>query len=263
MIIIGERISVIAKKVREAMAARDPKPLQDLAKAQFDKGANYIDLSIGPAEDDGPQLMDWAVKVLQEVVPAPLCLDTTNKAAMIAGLKAHNNQWGRALINSASGEQERLNNMMPLAGEYGAEIIALTLTEKGIPALAEERCEVAANIMAKAMECGVPMEDIWLDPLILPVPFQQDKCKESIRAIKLFRELNDPPMKTTVGLSNIANGAPKELRGIITRNFLVLLMYEGLYSAILDPNDKEMMDTIKTVDVLMEKRLYAHSYLEL
>lgn len=153
--------------------------------------------------------------------------------------------------------------MMPLAGEFNAEIIALTLTEKGIPALAEERCEVAANIMGKAMECGVPMEDIWLDPLILPVPFQQDKCKESIRAIRLFRELNDPPMKTTVGLSNIANGAPKELRGIITRTFLVLLMYEGLYSAIADPNDKEFMDTMKTVDVLMEKRLYAHSYLEM
>lgn len=263
MIIVGERISVIAKKVREALIARDPEPLKELAIQQVQAGANYVDLSIGPAEDDGEELMDWGVKVIQSVVQVPICLDTTNPKAMRAGLKAHNNSWGLPLINSASGEQERLDNMMPLAGEFGAQIIALTLNEKGIPAMAEDRCVIAAEIMGKALECGVPMENIWFDPLILPVPYQQDKCKESIRAIRMFQELNDPPMKTIVGLTNICQGAPKELKPLIIRTFLTLLMYEGLYAAIADPNDKELMAVIKTTDVLMEKKLYAHSYLEM
>jgi len=107
------------------------------------------------------------------------------------------------------------------------------------------------------------MEDIYLDPLILPVPFSQDKCLESIRAIRLFREMNDPPMKTVVGLSNISNGAPKEMRPLINRVFTALLMYEGLDSAIIDPNEREMIEVIKTVDILMGKTLYAHSYLEM
>jgi 5-methyltetrahydrofolate corrinoid/iron sulfur protein methyltransferase len=263
MLIIGERINVITKVQREAMMSRDKGPIQEMAKDQVKNGAGMLDINIGPAEDDGPGLMDWMVKTVQEVAQVPLCLDTTNPEAMKAGLKAHDNTWGRALINSASGEEERLNAMMPLAGKYNSLIIGLTLNKQGIPALAEERCEIAAEIMGKAMEDGVPMEDIYLDPLILPVPFSQDKCLESIRAIRLFKEMNDPAMKTVVGLSNISNGAPKHMRPIINRVFTALLMYEGLDSAIIDPNEKEMMDVIKTVDILMGKTLYAHSYLEM
>ena len=116
MIVIGEKISVMAKKVREALGKFDPKPLQDLAVAQDKAGAHYIDISIGPAEDNGPKLMDWAVKVLQEVVQKPLCLDTTNLKAMEAGLKAHNNAWGAPIVNSTSNEPERFP-MMELAGK--------------------------------------------------------------------------------------------------------------------------------------------------
>jgi len=263
MLIIGERINVITKLQREAMQKRDKAPIQEMARNQVKSGAGMLDINIGPAEDDGPALMDWIVKTVQEAVQVPLCLDTTNPAAMEAGLKAHDNTWGRPMINSASGEEERLNVMMPLAGKYGAQIIGLTLNKQGIPALAEDRCAIAAEIMAKAAEDGVPMEDIYLDPLILPVPFSQDKSLESIRAIKLFRELNDPPMKTVVGLSNISNGAPKYLRPILNRVFTALLMYEGLDSAIIDPLELEMIQVIKTTDILMGKTLYAHSYLEM
>ncbi len=126
MIIIGEKISVMMKKVREALQKRDPKPIQELAVAQANAGAHYIDVSIGPAEDDGPQLMDWAVKVVHEVVQKPLCLDTTNVKAMEAGIKAHNNTWGLPIINSTSNEPERFP-MMELAGKYGTKIVALTL----------------------------------------------------------------------------------------------------------------------------------------
>jgi 5-methyltetrahydrofolate corrinoid/iron sulfur protein methyltransferase len=262
MLIIGEKISVIAKKVREALGKFDPKPLQELAVAQSKAGAHFIDVSIGPAEENGAKLMDWAVKVVQEVVEKPLCIDTTNISAMEAGLKAHNNAWGVPLINSTSNEPERFP-MMELAGKYNAKIIALTLGKGGIPADAEDRCVIAAEIMARGMEYDVPMEHIFLDPLILQLCTMQDQGLQAIRAVKMFRELNDPPMNTVVGLSNISNGALKPVRPIINRNFLTMLMYEGLSAAIIDPLDKDMMDTVKTVEMIMGRKMYAHSYLDM
>jgi len=262
MIIIGEKISVMMKKVREALMKRDPKPIQELAVAQAKAGAHYIDVSIGPAEDDGPQLMDWAVKVVHEVVQKPLCLDTTNIKAMEAGIKAHNNTWGLPIVNSTSNEPDRFP-MMELAGKHGTKIVALTLGKGGLPADAEDRCVIASEIMARGMEYGVPMENIFLDPLILQIATMQNQGFQAIRAVKMFRELNDPPMNTVVGLSNISNGAPKHVRPIINRYFLALLLFEGLTSAIIDPLDKDMMDTVKTVEMIMGKTMYAHSYLEM
>jgi len=262
MIIIGEKISIIAKKVREAMTKHDPKPIQELAEAQWKAGAHFIDVNIGPAEDKGEELMTWMVQSIQEKVPIPLCLDTTNPIALEAGLKAHNNQWGRALINSTSNEPERFV-MLELAAKYNTQVIGLTLGKGGLPADAEERCAIAAEIMARAGEYGVPIEDIFLDPLILQVCTMQDQALHSLKAIKMFRELNDPPMKTVVGLSNVSNGVPKEMRSIIDRVYLTLLMYEGLTAAIMNPLDKELMDTLKTTNVFLGKTLYAHSYLEM
>lgn len=262
MIIIGEKISIIAKKVREALMKYDPKPLQELAVAQAQAGAHFIDVSIGPAEDDGPKLMDWAVKVVQKVVQKPLCLDTTNIKAMEAGVKAHNNEWGVPLINSTSNEPARFG-MMELAAKYKAKVIALTLGKGGLPADAEDRCAIAAEIMARGAEYGIPMENIFLDPLILQICTMQDQPRQAIRAVRMFGELNDPPMQTVVGLSNVSNGAPKEMRPIINRYFLALLMYEGLSSAIIDPLDKDMMATVKTVEMIMGKTMYAHSYLDM
>jgi 5-methyltetrahydrofolate corrinoid/iron sulfur protein methyltransferase len=262
MIIIGEKISVIAKKVREAMNSRNPKPIQDLAYAQWKAGAHFIDVNIGPAEEKGEDLMKWMVEIIQEKVKAPLCLDTTNASALEAGLKAHNNEWGKALINSTSNDPERFG-MLELAAKYNSEIIALTVGKGGLPADAEERCAIAAEIMARAAEYGVPLEDIYLDPLILQVCTTQDQAMHSIRAVRMFQELNDPPMKTVVGLSNISNGIPKELRSLIDRVYLSLLMYEGLTAAIANPLDKDLMDTLKTTDVFLGNTLYAHSYLEM
>jgi len=262
MIIIGEKISVIAKKVREAMNARDPKPIQELAEVQWKAGANIIDVNIGPAEDGGEDLMKWMVESIQQVVQAPLCLDTTNASALEAGLKAHNNEWGKALINSTSNDPERFP-ILELAAKYNSEIIALTVGNRGLPADAEERCGIAAEIMGRAAEYGVPMEDIYLDPLILQVCTTQDQAMHSIKAVEMFQELNDPPMKTVVGLSNISNGVPKEMRSLIDKTYLTLLMNAGLTAAIANPLDKGLMDVMKTTDLFLNKTLYAHSYLEM
>jgi 5-methyltetrahydrofolate corrinoid/iron sulfur protein methyltransferase len=278
MLLIGERINVITKAQREAMLNRDPKPIQDIARAQVEGGANMLDVNIGPAEDDGPALMDWIVKTVQEVVQVPLCLDTTNLEAIRAGLKAHNNEWGRPMINSTSGETERLNTFMPVAAEYQCDIIGLCLTGSGLPADANERAAIAVDIMTKAEEVGLPVDHIHLDPLVLMLNGNQDQAMHCIQSVEMFQALSDPPMKTVVGLSNIANTAPLSMKGILTAVFFQMLRDAGLTGAIIDPLEKEFMEVVrsgdprtvyrpedvdKTIQVMRGDIMYAHSFLEI
>ena len=285
MIIIGEKLSIIAKRVREAMMKKDKGPIQEIAIAQWKAGAGMIDANIGPAEDGGEDLMQWMVTTIQEVVSLPVCLDTTNAMAIEAGLKVHNNQWGRPLINSTSNDPERFP-ILELGAKYNAQVIGLTVGKGGLPADAEERAAIAAEIMGRAMEYGVPLEDIYLDPLVLQIATSQDHARHVIKAITMFQEMNDPPMKTVVGLSNISNGCPKHIRPILNKHYFIMLMNAGLTAAIADAHEmaeavqekkmiddvfagkkiddaKKMTEITKTIDVIMGKTLYAHSYLEM
>lgn len=262
MIIIGEKLSVIAKRVREAMNNKDKGPIQEIAEAQWKAGAAIIDANIGPAEDNGEEMMEWMVTTIQEKVQAPVCLDTTNVQALEAGLKVHNNEWGRPLLNSTSNDPERFP-VLELAAKYNSDVIGLTVGKGGLPADAEERAGIAAEIMARAMEYGVPMENIYLDPLVLQIATTQDQALKVIETIRMFQDLNDPPMKTVVGLSNISNGCPKALRPILNSYYLAFLQFAGLTAAIADPLEKEVVTAVKTTDVIMNKTLYAHSYLEM
>lgn len=285
MLVIGEKLSIIAKRVREAMMKKDKGPIQEIAVRQWKEGSGMIDANIGPAEDGGEDLMRWMVTTIQEAVPLPICLDTTNYSAVEAGLKVHNNEWGRSLINSTSNDPERFS-MLELAAKYNTQIIGLTVGKGGLPADAEERSAIAAEIMARAMEYGVPLEDIYLDPLVLQIATSQDHAMKVIDAIKMFREMNEPPMKTVVGLSNISNGCPKHIRPILNKYYFIMLMNAGLDAAIADAHEmaeamqeKQLVDDIfagkkikdaekmmviqKTLDVIMNKILYAHSYLEM
>lgn len=285
MLIIGEKLSIIAKRVREAMMQKDKAPIQEIAVRQWKEGSGMIDANIGPAEDGGEDLMQWMVTTIQEVVPLPVCLDTTNSNAIEAGLQVHNNQWGRPLINSTSNDPERFP-ILELAAKYNSQVIGLTVGKGGLPADAEERAAIAAEIMARAMEYGVPLEDIYLDPLVLQIVTSQDHALKVIDAIKMFQEMNDPAMKTVVGLSNISNGCPKALRPILNKYYFMLLMNAGLTAAIADAHEmaeaiqgKQLIDNVlagrkiddaqkmseitKTLDVIMGRTLYAHSYLEM
>ncbi len=285
MLIIGEKLSIIAKRVREAMMKKDKSPIQEIAIRQWKEGSGMIDANIGPAEDGGEDLMQWMVTTIQEVAPLPICLDTTNAKAIEAGLQVHNSEWGRPLINSTSNDPERFP-ILELAAKYNSQVIGLTVGKGGLPADAEERAAIAAEIMARAMEYGVPLEDIYLDPLVLQIATSQDHALKVIDAIKMFREMNEPPMKTVVGLSNISNGCPKHIRPILNKYYFIMLTNAGLDAAIADSHEmaeaiqeKQLVDDIlagrtiedaekmkviqKTYDVIMNKTLYAHSYLEM
>lgn len=259
ILLIGEKITVTSSKVNQALKERDAKQIQELAVRQIEAGANMLDVSIGPGTKGGPEMMEWLVKTVQEVVDAPLSLDTTNPAAMEAGLKVHR---GQALINSTTAEKERLAGMLPLAKTYDANIIALTMTEAGIPRDANERAAIAVDILGAMAEHDVPLERLYLDPLILSVGVMQNQACEVMTAMALFKELSDPPLKTLAALSNVFNGCPARVKNVLGRTYLAMLMTIGVDAVILDPLEAEIMDTIKTVQVFKNDVLYAHSYLD-
>ena len=258
MIIIGEKINIMSKSLGEAMKKRDKGPILEMARKQVEAGANYLDINIGPGQKDGPELMKWLVKTVQQELKVSLSLDTTNYEFMEAGLSVHQ---GQAIVNSASGEPERLDKMMNLAATYKAKVIGLCLTAQGIPRDANERVAVAAEILVKASECGVAAENVCLDPIILPVAVSQKDMLEVLESIRMFKHLSDPSPQTVVGLSNSSNSIPSPLKQLVDRTVLVMLMSAGLDAAILDPLDKELMDALKTALVLRNEILYAPSYL--
>ena len=249
MLSIGENIQILSTLVQKAVDSRDPKPLQELAKKQVEGGADILDLNIGRRKKDGPEVMRWMVDIMQEVVPGvSLSLDTTNAAAIEAGLKRCQEIGIKAMINSTSADPERLEVTMPMAAEYNSKIIALTMG-KNIPATADGRVELAMEVLIpKAMELGIPMENLYLDPLVLTVNGMQAHTPEAINAIRMFKALSDPPPMTVVGLSNVSNGVPHENRSLINRTYLVMLMAAGLDAAILDPLDTAQNEVIQIIE---------------
>jgi len=246
MLIIGENIHIISPKVKAALEAKDSQLIQDLALRQVQHGAGMLDLNIGPQRKRGVEVMEWMVDTIQAVTDVPLSLDTTNAAAIETGLKRVKRQ---AMINSTSCDPERLESMMPLAATYNARIIALTMGKSGIPTTADARVQMAMEILIpKAMELGIPMSNLYLDPLVLTVNGTQEHAPETLNAVRFFKQLTDPPPMTVVGLSNISNSVPSEGRSLLNRTFLVMLMAAGLDSAIADPLDQKQNEFIRIVE---------------
>ncbi|MBC7225120.1 MAG: dihydropteroate synthase [Anaerolineae bacterium] len=247
MLIIGENIHIIAPRVKQIIQERDTKGLQQLALEQWEAGARAIDLNIGPQKKHGVEIMEWAVDAVQEVIPdVTISLDTTNVAAIEAGLKRCKNP---AFINSTSAEEERLATLPPLAAKYNAKLIALTMTKSGIPVSAEERVRIAMEILIpRITEAGVPIENLYIDPLVLTVAGTQEYVPECVEAVRYLKYAFDPPPKTVVGLSNVSNSVSKENRSLINRTYLVMLMAAGLDAAIADPLDQAQNEVIRIVE---------------
>ena len=249
MLVIGENIQIISTLVKNAVENREAKPLQDLARKQVEMGAGMIDLNIGRRKKDGTEVMPWMVDIMHEAVPGiGLSLDTTNAAAVEAGLKRCKELGVEAMINSTSADPERLEATMPLAAEYDCKIISLTMGAN-IPATADGRVELAMNVIVpKAMELGIPMERLYLDPLALTVNGMQEHAMETINAVRMFKMMLDPPPMTTIGLSNVSNTTPHQGRSLLNRIFLVMLMATGLDSAIADPLDEKQNEVIRIIE---------------
>ncbi len=290
MILIGENINIMSKTIGPALKERNPKPIQELAKAEA--GVDYLDINIGPARKLGDELMSWVVGTVQEVTDKPLSLDTTNPVAMEAGLKAHK---GKALINSISLQPDRLEQELPLVKKYNAAMIGLLWGIEGMPRDAAERGVLVAELMYHAGEMGIANEDIWIDPILTPVSVEINQVKACFEFMSMLKDIA-PECKSTVGLSNISNGTPTHLRPYLNRTCMIMLMKYGLHSAIVDAFDAELIslargemphivnlvhgvmdgdkpdlsslsqkevEYVKTVRVLTGESLYSDSWLEI
>jgi 5-methyltetrahydrofolate corrinoid/iron sulfur protein methyltransferase len=244
---IGENIHIVSSKVKQALQDRDGGFFVNQARKQKEAGADAIDLNIGPRKKDGPEVVDWLVDCMQEAVPGmTLSFDTTNLAAIETGLKKVGSN---AIVNSTSAEEERLANVPPLAAKYEAKLIALCMEKSGIPVSADARIGIAMEkLIPRAMEVGVPMENLYVDPLILTVSGMQEYVPEAVETVRMLKMVMDPPPMTVVGLSNVVNQVPREMQPLINRVYLIMLMAAGLDAAILDPLDHELMETIRIVE---------------
>jgi len=291
MVLIGENIHIISKAVSLAIKERNLKLIHELAIAQTKAGVDYIDLNLGPVRKTPEETTGWLVKTVQEVSPLPLSIDTLNPVAMEAGLRLCKK---RPLLNSASGRTDSKAQMLPLAKKYNTDVVLSVLTDKGCPPDVDSRTESIMETVAYANELGIPTEDIWVDPMILPISADQKQVREAVEFVKILPDLL-PGIKSTVGLSNVSNGTPEELRGILNRTYMVVQGRYGLYSAIVDALDKELIalnrgempnivdliyktmdgenidlsslsskeqDYVKTTRVLMGETLYSHAWLE-
>ena len=259
MIIIGERINGMFVDIREAIQAKDPKPIQEWAVKQEEAGAHILDINTGASvmKDEQPAVMEWLVKLAQEVSKLPVAIDSTNPIAIEAGLKAAR---GQAMINSTTAEQRLMDMFMPMAAKYNAQIIGLAMNEKGVPKTADDRAALAMELVVNADMNGIPMQDLFIDPLALPCNVAQEHAPEVLRALGLIKNLASPSPMTTLGLSNVSQRCTN--RPLINRTFLVMCMACGLDSAIVDANDNDLVDSAAAANLLLNKDIYCDSYLK-
>jgi 5-methyltetrahydrofolate corrinoid/iron sulfur protein methyltransferase len=296
MILHGESLNVISKVIGTAYKERDPKPIQEEALDQKEKGMDYIDINLGPAKKDGHELMPWVCQVVQEVVPdIPLLLDTSNINAIEEGLKVLKPAKHPHIINSIMARPERYEVMLPLAVKYDADMVALLWGPDGLPRDENERAALAVELIYAANEAGVQNERIWVDGIVTPVNIQQAQLVSLLNFMMMLEDIA-PGVKSTCGLSNISNGPPVELRPILNTTYMIMLERYGMKAVISDPLDtnltavakgkrpeivdivhqamdgtapdpasidKELGDYVKTVKVIMGETLFSDSYLDI
>ena len=290
MKLIGENLNIVSKKYGPALKERNAGPVQELAIAQTKAGMDYLDINIGHARKDGNKFMEWVVTTVQAVTAVPLSLDTTNPIAMEAGLKAYR---GKTLINSIS--LERMETELPFVLKYNSDFVALLWGRDGLPRDANERGAIAAELLYNANEKGISNDRIWFDPIVTPaVNIASNHVKHCLDFLSMLPDIA-PGARSIVGLSNVSNGAPNNLRPYLNRTLLMMLMKYNLHSVILDALDRELIDIargnrpellklvqramdgeiidpasisaeevkyVKTVKVLLGEVLYSDSWLE-
>jgi len=256
MIFVGERINTGFKDIKQAVTDKDPKPLQEWAKKQTEAGANYLDVNLG-AVSSKPEDMCWMIETVQAAVDTLICIDTNKPAILAEAIKVCNKP---PLVNSTTAADEKLEQFLPIVVEHNASVIGLAMDEAGTPKSTDKRVEKAGMLVAKAMEYGIPSERIFLDPIVMPLKFMQDQAKEILEATKQFTLFSDPPPHIVCGLSNISNGTTH--KKLINRTFLVMAIGMGMDAVICDVMDTDLMNAARTADLVMNREIYADSYIK-
>ncbi|KZL89295.1 methyltetrahydrofolate cobalamin methyltransferase [Clostridium magnum] len=257
MLIIGELINTSRKAIREAVEKKDGQYIQQIAKAQEEAGATYIDVNCGTFMETEVETMEWLVENVLQATTLPLCIDSPNPLALEAGLKKAIN--GKSMINSITDETPRWNAILPLVKEYNTKIVALCIDDGGMPKTNEDRIRIADTIINKLTAEGVNIDDIYIDPLIKPISAGEQNGIEVLQAIQHIME-SHPGVHTTCGLSNISYALPA--RKVLNRLFMVQTMARGMDSYIMDPTNKEMRAALLASQTLLGQDRFSRKFLK-
>lgn len=256
VLIIGERINTSRKQIEPAVVKRDAAFIQEEARKQKEAGADFIDVNCGTLVEEEPAGLAWLVQTVQAEVDTPLSLDSPNPAALQKALAVHK---GKPIVNSISMEKQRYSQLLPLLQEYKPAVVALTMGDEGLPNTVEERYELGSRLVEGLVSAGIPLSDIYLDPLVRPVSTDPQAGVTLLKTIKRFRE-TWPEIHIICGLSNISYGMP--VRRLINQSFLVLAIQAGLDAAILDPLDQQLMGLLYATRFLVGQDEYGVDYLQ-
>lgn len=255
MIIIGEKINYSFRSVKSAIEKKDQGFIQDLAKKQYEAGAAFIDINAGMFSEGEAQKLEWLVSVIQEVTDAPFSIDSPNAEAIDAALKVNKNS--KPVINSITGEKERFDSILPLVLKYNTGVIALCMDDSGMPETIDERVVIAKRLVDSLSKEGIPLDSIYLDPLVRPVGTGANYGVDALSTISKLK-LEFPEVSVVCGISNISFGIPA--RNLMNQSFLVAAMMSGIDAAILDPLDKKLMSLLFATEALMGKDEFCMNY---
>ncbi|MCX8052896.1 MAG: dihydropteroate synthase [Armatimonadetes bacterium] len=263
MLIVGERINTSRKVkgepiIEKAVVNRDAAFIKDLAVKQFEAGATYIDVNAGTLTSGEPEALEWLTKVVMEAVDAPISFDTPNPAALEKALKVYDPAKGQPMVNSITAESERYANILPFVLEYKAKVIALAMDDTGIQQEAEKRLAVARTLIDKLTSAGVPIDDIYVDPLTFPIGTGSDVAVAMLDIIEKVKA-EFPEVHIIAGLSNISHGMPA--RKLLNQAVTVLAMGRGLDAGIIDPNDRYLMALIYATEALLGRDEFCMNYI--
>lgn len=256
MIVVGEKLNTSRKSIEEAVEKRDAEFVIKVAREQVEAGADYIDVNAGTFLDREIDCLCWLVEIVQSEVDLPLSLDSPNPKALAEAIKRHK---GEPMINSISLEEERFKSLLPIITSQPCSIVTLCMSQTSMPTTTEDRVQVGAELIRRLTGEGIPLEKIYVDPLIQPVSVDTGMGIAALGAINnIMTEFTG--VNTICGLSNISFGLP--LRRLINRNFLALAMSYGLSAAILDPTDKQLMATLYSTEMLLGKDEYCERFID-
>ena len=256
MIFIGERINAGFKDIKRAIQEKDPDPIKSWATKQTDSGATYLDVNMGTASAKAEDLC-WMIETVQSVTELPISIDNNKPAIIKEALPVCKKP---PLINSLTADEAKLDEMLPIIKEYDASFIGLVMDEEGSPKDANKRVENAGRIVAKIMEYDIEPDHLFLDPIVMPLKFMQEQATEIMNGANQFTLFTDPPCHIVCGLSNVSNGTKH--KGLINRTFAAMLVANGLDAVICSVSDEELVNTILTAELVMNRQIYADSYLE-
>ena len=259
MIVIGERINASNKSVGEAIIKRDSIYITSLAQAQTEAGADYIDINAGTGQYEYKQevaAMRWLVTTVQAATGKPLAIDSEHPEVIEAALQEYRGE--EMVINSVTAEPEKLAAIGPLVAEHGARLVALAMGSNGVPNNVEKRLDACEAIVTHLTRMGVKMEQIFFDPLVIPVSVDSSQGLVTLKTIEAIKS-RYPDARTVVGLSNISYGLPN--RKLVNRSFLLMAAHAGLDAAILDPLDTKIMSLVKVADMLTGKDALCRTYI--